>query len=168
YSLILADKLNITNDRAKQLEEILEALSRAKMELQEINRTMEVRVAERTSTMQKSLENLLTKQLVPLRDTLLEVSQKVDPSVQAPMDSCLNEVNGVIRYLEPLTSTFKSALSIKNKKVLIVDSERKQQLIAKMALGGTGVRLVTALNLDEAKARLEWDIFDLVVSDINN
>jgi DNA-binding protein H-NS len=67
YSKILTDKVNITNQRAKRVEETLDQLQRAKNELQEINAQMERRVVERTQALQTKLQELLSQHLAPPR-----------------------------------------------------------------------------------------------------
>ncbi len=165
YSLILTDKLHVTNQKAKQLENTLDALTRAKLELQEINKTMEARVAERTASLKTRMEQLLVKHLNPLRVSMKNVVGKIAEGDRPLFQGSLDEVDGVIRMLEPITTSFSIETSIKNKKVLVADVEKKQQLTAKMALGGTGVKLETVTGVTEGEAKLSGDDFDLVLAD---
>jgi CheY-like chemotaxis protein len=52
------------------------------------------------------------------------------------------------------------------KRVLLADSNRKQQMIAKMALGGTGVELDYVSSLDEGRQKIADGHYDLVFADI--
>jgi len=168
YALILTDKLHITNQKAKRLEATLDALEKAKGELQQINKTMEIRVAERTAGLKSRMESLMADHMKPLSDSVRSLMEEAPPQKQAKYKESLQAVNGVIRVLEPIMQSFSTELSIKNKSVLVADSVKKQQLTAKMALGGTGVKLSVCTNVDEAKTVLDQQAFDIVLVDKAN
>lgn len=168
YALILTDKLHITNQKAKRLEGTLNALEKAKVELQQINKTMEKRVAERTAGLKNRMEDLLNNHMQPLQSSMRKLLPSVPKENQEEFRGSLEEVGGVIRVLEPITTSFSTELSIKNKKVLIADSEKKQQVTAKMALGGTGVKLTVCSTPEEANQLLNDDKFDIVLADKTN
>lgn len=163
YSMILTDKLSITNQKAKYLEDTMEALKRAKSELLEINQSMEARVAERTTALGGRLEELLVLQLSPLQTTMLEINDKVPIDSRAKFGKCLDEVGSVIRLIEPMIKNLKAEASAKNKRVLVVDADKKQLLLCKMALGGTGVTLETSSDLAESHQLLADGEFDMVL-----
>lgn len=163
YSMILTDKLSVTNQKAKYLEDTMEALKRAKSELLEINRSMEARVAERTTALGGRLEELLVHQLSPLRTTMLEIREKVPVDSRTKFGNCLEEVESVIRLIDPMITNLKTEASAKNKKVLVADSDKKQLLLCKMALGGTGVTLHTSSELAEAEKMVADNNFDMVL-----
>jgi CRP-like cAMP-binding protein/CheY-like chemotaxis protein len=164
YSTILTDKLHTTNQKAKVLEETLQALNRAKSELQEINKSMESRVAERTAALGARLENLLVDNLSPLRTSMNSLKEKVPADSKGAFGACLNEIESCVRMLEPITLNFKSEASAKNKRVLVADTDKKQLLVSKMALGGTGVTLETVSDLFEANRLVSAESYDLVMA----
>lgn len=163
YSMILTDKLSVTNQKAKYLEDTMEALKRAKSELLEINQSMEARVAERTTALGGRLEELLTSQLSPLKSTMQEIQDKVPSDSKSKFSKCLEEVESVVRLIEPMIKNLKAEASAKNKRVLVVDGDKKQLLLCKMALGGTGVTLETSSDLVESQQMIEDSEFDMVL-----
>lgn len=52
-----------------------------------------------------------------------------------------------------------------NKKVLLIDSDRKQLVMAKVAVGSTGVKMDTAMNMAAAEALLAANQYDAVICD---
>lgn len=165
YSQILAEKLNQTNQKAKRLESTMEALSKAKTEIQEVHRSMELRVAERITGLKRSLEGLLDSHLEPLQKTMKSLLPQIPEKEKSAYSKCMTELNNAIRTVEPIASSISSELSVKNKKVLVANSVKKNILTSKMALGGTGVHLETAGTPAEAKEHLTAHQFDLVLLD---
>lgn len=165
YSLILASKLAQTNQKAKQLEGTLAALSRAKNEIQEVHRSMEQRVSERIQGLKRSLETLLTNHLTPLQASMKQLKEQMPAKEKGAFDGCLKEIEGVVRTVIPIATNLSSEVSIKNKRVLVADSVKKNILTAKMALGGTGVVLETAESINEAKEKLNETQYDLILLD---
>lgn len=168
YALILTDKLHITNQKAKRLEETTKSLERAQAELQQINKTMEVRVAERTAGLKNRMEDLLNNHMKPLSDTVKGLADLIPPDQLPKYRKGLDAVQGVIRTLEPITQSFSTELSIKNKAVLVAESVKKNQLTAKMALGGTGVRLSVCSSPTEAEGLFKEQAFDIALADKEN
>jgi CRP-like cAMP-binding protein len=168
YALILTDKLHVTNQKAKKLEETLEALEKAKGELQQINKTMEVRVAERTAGLKNRMEALITNHLQPLKDAVTQTMASVPEDKKGLLKTSVNAISGAIRSLDPIMQSFSTELSIKNKAVLVADAVKKHQLTAKMALGGTGVKLSVVSALDEGLELIENQKFDIVLADIDH
>lgn len=164
YSMILTDKLNLTNQKAKVLEDMTDALRRTKTELQEINNSLEARVAERTTFLGGRLEELLTQNLSPLRSTMESLKDKMPAEGRSLFEKCLDQVDGVVRLVQPMILSLKSEGSVKNKKVLIVDTDKKQLLVCKMAMGGTGVSLETSSDVGEAESLVRENVYDLVLA----
>lgn len=165
YSQTLADKVSVTNQKAKKVEVMLEALERAKNELQEINMQMERRVVERTQALQKKFQELLTDHLQVLQVSLKEMSLKVDTAVRPALEKGLAEVDSAVNFLEPIVQRFTLEVSMKNRRVLLAQGERKSQTVAKMALGGTGVSIEAVATIDEARAKLASEKYDVVLVD---
>jgi CRP-like cAMP-binding protein len=165
YSKILTDKVNITNQRAKTVEGMVDQLQRAKNDLQEINSQMEARVVERTQALQNNLQELLNQHLAHLTGTLKEAQQKLDATAKPIIEKSLGAVDGVVRYLEPLVQRFNLEVSMKSKRVLLAQVERKSQTVAKMALGGTGINIEAAATADQAKDQILTGTYDVILID---
>ena len=99
YSMILTDKLHITNQKAKKLEETLGALERAKNELMEVNTQLERRVIERTQSLQTKLDDLLNRQLVDLRKSLAVAGAEAQGDLRARLAQTLTDVDVVMAAL---------------------------------------------------------------------
>lgn len=191
YSDILVQKLETTNHRAKHFEILVQKLQKAQEELEIMNASLEVKVQQRTAELAKSnddlkqknteltathdkladlyqsrditfqsLDNLLTYNLVPLRTTLQGLTVK-DNAESLAFNRVEKEVTRAIHRLEPLTKSFNAEKSMKSQKVLLAEAVVKQHSIAKMALGGTGVELDIAQTEDEAKSKLDQNIYDI-------
>ena len=192
YSDILVQKLEITNQRANKIEAFADELKIAREKLEAANASLEVKVKDRTAKLEENLEslkqknnelqathnkmqelyqnrdvtfsslqNLLNKNLVPLQDKIADFKSqhKVDDEA---FNSVEAEVLKAIRQLEPLAISFANEKSMTSKKVLFAEPIKKQQTVAKMALGGTGVELDIVQTADEARLALsntKYDIF---------
>lgn len=61
---------------------------------------------------------------------------------------------------------FAAEAAIQSKRVLLADSHRKQQIIAKLALGGSGVELEIASTPEECAEKIKCNSYDLVFFDV--
>jgi CRP-like cAMP-binding protein/CheY-like chemotaxis protein len=165
YSKILTEKVSVTNQKAKRVEETLDALQRAKNELQEINAQMERRVVERTQELQGKLQILLNDHLNALNSSLKKAAMQAGSDLRPMIEQSLQEVDLVVKFLEPLVQRFNLEVSMKSKRVLLAQGVRKAQTVAKMALGGTGIFIDVANDFDEAVGRIEFSEYDVVVID---
>ncbi len=113
------------------------------------------------------VKNLDSTYLKPLHKTLSHIHDELNDSQHASeLHIALEEVQGISEQIKSLLDFFQSEKSMEHQRVLLVDPEKKQQLVAKMALGGTGVNLDIAGDLDTAKAQLQAGKYDLVACDI--
>jgi len=184
---VLADKLNTTNQKAKHFEQMTARLTSMQWDLEEANRNLEKKVEERTQKLEQQkaelmagknkMEELLNakkfifqklsefhdRNLVPLKTLLDEFRHK------HPEEKEVNDARKVVfevqQILGPLTDQYSSEQAIQSKKVLLADSNKKQQIIAKMALGGTGVILEMCSTLEEGREKIQNGAYDLVVFD---
>lgn len=190
YATVLAEKLDTTNQKAKHFEQLTVNLTAAQEELREINQNLERKVEERTIKLEQQnaelmagknkMEDLLnTKrvvfqklselqehQLMPLKTYLDEFrkNHRGDQSV----DQLRSAIFDVQTLISPLAEQYSTEQAMQSKRVLLADTNKKQQVIAKMALGGTGVVLDIVTTADEGKAKLEAQIYDLIVFDTAN
>lgn len=187
YATVLAEKLHETNQKAKHFEELTVQLTATQAELEEANQTLEKKVEERTQRLEQQnaelmagknkMEDLLNNKrflfqklsefqvnnLNPLKTFLDTIRQKF------PDEQVLNDARTVVydvqQVLGPLTDQYSSEQAVQGKTVLLADSNKKQQVIAKMALGGTGVVLEMVSSLEEAKEKIANKNYDLIMFD---
>ncbi len=190
YATVLAEKLHATNQKAKRFEELTINLTAAQQELQEINQNLERKVEERTQKLENQnaelaasknkMEDMInTKRVVfeklsemqnvhlkPLKTYLDEFRRN------HPEDTSANQLRKAVFEVQtlvgPLAEKYSFEQAVQSKKVLLADTNRKQQLIAKMALGGTGVVLDMATTIEEGRAKIENADYDLIVFDAPN
>lgn len=187
YATVLAEKLQATNQKAKHFEELTVQLSATQAELEEANATLEKKVEERTQRLEQQnaelmasknrMQDLLTnkkaifqklsefqaKNLAPLK-SYLDDARKLFPD-EAVLRDARKVVFDVQQVLIPITDQYSSEQAVQGKRVLLADSHKKQQIIAKMALGGTGVVLDIVSTVEEGRERLQAGAYDLVVFD---
>ncbi len=190
YATVLAEKLHSTNQKAKHFEVLAIQLRSAQEELEEINKNLEKKVEERTLSLEQQkaellagkrkveellnnkkllfrrLNDLHSQHLMPLKNFLDEI-RKRHPN-ETSIDGARSAVYEVQRLLFPLARQYSTEQAVQGKNVLIADANKKQQLIAKMALGGTGVHLDAVSNIDEGKSILNEKKYDLVIFDLAN
>lgn len=203
YASVLVDKLQATNQKAKNIERINEELGITKAELEIANEKLEKKVEQRTQdlyrktqdlinshskletqnvellashkkleelystkklTFQK-LEELYKDHLIPLRLTLDSLEVTVPEESQEEVKMAGNEVLETIGLLEPITELFRAEQAMEQQKVLLADSQKKQQILAKMALGGTGAMLEIASTPEEAEEAISKGTFDIIFAD---
>lgn len=202
YSQVLADRLEITNQKAKRIEDMNRQLAEAQAELTLSNHELEKKVEERTASLKQrsidltvlnhkleaqnadmmvshrkleelyanrattmsQLQNLYTHHLIPLDQSLAKVGNGQSEALKSVTETVKAEVKSAVRLLEPITSLYNTELAMRSKRVLLADSNRKQQMHAKLALGGTGVNIEMVETLDEAKEKLEKP-FDILFLD---
>lgn len=190
YATVLAQKLDATNQKAKRFEELTVNLTAAQNELKEINQNLEKKVEERTIRLEQQnaelmagknkMEDLLnTKrvvfqklsemqqhQLVPLK-SFLDDFRKNNPNEKS-VDRLRQAIFEVQTLITPLAEQYSSEQAMQSKHVLLADTNKKQQVIAKLALGGTGVILDTVSTVEEGRAKLEAKKYDLIMFDSHN
>lgn len=187
YATVLAEKLHTTNQKAKHFEELTVQLTATQAELEEANVTLEQKVEERTQRLEQQntelmagknkMEELLNNKrvlfqklsefqahnLAPLKHYLDEVRQKF------PNEAVINDARRIVfdvqQVLGPLTDQYSSEQAVQGKRVLLADSHKKQQVIAKLALGGTGVVLDIVSSVDEGREKIAAADYDLVMFD---
>ncbi len=193
YSDILVQKLEATNHRAKQLENLMDKLKKAQVELEEINENLEQKVKERTQEIILKNDELKQKNHVLqattdkmtslyqsrditfsnldhlLKKNLIPLEKSVSQLVATQTDKNLDlekvehELKRAIHQLEPLSTIFNAEKSMVSQKVLLADPIKKQHAIAKMALGGTGVDLEIGQTVEEITEKLNNEHFDIFI-----
>jgi CRP-like cAMP-binding protein len=187
YATVLTEKLNETNQKAKHFEQLTIKQRAMQAELEEYNQTLEKKVEERTVKLEQQNTELMAgknkmelminnkrvlfqklsefqkRNLQPLTGFLDEIRARF------PEDQVVNDARAVVfdvqKVLTPLTDQYSSEQAVQGKRVLMADSNKKQQVIAKMALGGTGVVLDIAATPEDGREKLANGNYDLVIYD---
>lgn len=201
FSEALADKLAVTNSKARQFEIANRDLVAAKADLENANVVLEQKVEERTRDLSRKtqqlveshqeleqqyaamaasltrlqdlnnsrdqlflkLSSLQNQTLAPLQQSLdLLAGAESDPEKRNQITKVMLDVSDATGQIQNLNSLYNSEAAIKNKRVLFVEADKKQSMIAKMALGGTGVELDIANELEAAAKFIEEQKYDLM------
>lgn len=200
YSVVVADRLIATNEKAKQFEIANRNLEQASTALENINKNLEHLVEERTKQLKvkakeleashgkleqqnaaliagfrkvsdlsalkdKTLERirvLSQEHLIPLKKAISSL-EATTPGAKNQLETLQTSVDDLIQFIQPLTELYQAEKAIESKRVLIADPDRKQQLVARMSLGGTGVSLDVVSSAEEAAKFLEGQNHDLFI-----
>lgn len=172
FTNVLAEKIVATNDKARRFELA--------------NRTLDMKVKERTADLQKKTEEVETRNgelmashrkleelystkevtfkklielqsvyLEPLLEVLAQLERQAASSDLSPIQKAKAQIAGSIDMLRPVSELYSTEQAMRSRRVLLVEKDRKQQVLAKMALGGTGVRLDVASSIEDASALLK-------------
>ena len=172
FTNVLSEKIVRTNDKARRFELA--------------NRTLDLKVKERTADLQKKTDELETRNgeliashrkleelystkevtfkklidlqshyLEPLLETVKELEVQVAPAEAVKIGRAKSQIQGSIDMLRPVSALYSTEQAMRSRRVLLVEKDRKQQVLAKMALGGTGVRLDVASTIEEGAELLK-------------
>lgn len=189
YAVMLTEKLEATTDSAKQFELVIRQLKETQAALQMSNENLEEKIAERTSQLEnktsaleashakledlyntrdmtfEKLGHLQQKVLRPLAKTLGKVFQKSTGALRSTVKNAEIQVEEAIEILSPLASIYKTEQAMKSKRILLAETSKKRQLIAKMALGGTGVTIDLCNDTSDGQKLIENNQYDILLVD---
>ena len=200
YSVVVAERLIQTNDKAKKFEIANRSLEQARTDLERINKNLESVVEERTKELRQKAQELeasyakLEQQNAALVASFRKVSDLSDfkgrtlekikslaqdhvqpllsrlqspkPNLELSDKTHLKEkLASLLDTIEPLLDLAAKENALQSKKVLIADPDRKQQMVARMALGGTGVDLQIASSVEETLSFLAKNEHELFICD---
>ncbi len=156
-----------TQDLYRKTQDLIN--SHSKLETQNVellasHRKLEELYSTKKMTFKK-LEELYKDHLIPLRLTLDTLEMEVPEESLAEVKLAGHEVLETIGLLEPITELFRAEQAMEQQKVLLADSQKKQQILAKMALGGTGAQLEIATTPEEAEEAISKSTFDIIFAD---
>lgn len=185
YSAVLVEKLDTTNQKAKYIEGLNSRLTDAQRQLEKANLGLAQKIEERTRDLEQQKEALIVEMnktadllngkkrvfsrlmqinrdhLIPLK-TFLDDVRKQFP-LEKSVEGARMGLFEVQHLIAPIVSQQDTEEAIVGKKVLFADPNKRQQVIAKTALGGTGVDMSFASTTEEALTLIEQENFELVV-----
>lgn len=150
--------LQKTTDALKDSYSALEAQN---MELLASHRKLEELYSSKDMTFQRL--NELESILRPLHDTLQELETSAPASNRSQIERAKSQVDQSIEMLKPLSALYSTEQAIRSRLVLLADTDKKQQVISRLALSGTGVKLDIASSSEEALRSVESSAkYDLI------
>ena len=125
------------------------------------NRKFEQLYLDRDITFKK-LETLYRDHLLPLQFTFNFLQHHTNPATQEALKQASLEVQDIVNLLEPLNALLSMERAAKSRRVLFAEPIKKQQIVARLAVGGTGVSAEMVSSEAEAQVLLEKNQFDIV------
>ncbi len=172
YSLAVQLKdLGLTAELQKDLVERARRLKESNSRLEQQNTTLSA-TNRKLEDLNNTKEQLLSKLRV-VHDDHLEALEKhleqllkaASPGTRDLVRQAWGEAHEIEEIIRPITNMYVSEQTIQSKRVMLAESDRKQQIIGKMALGGTGVELDIVSDAEEGKSLLEQNHYDILCVD---
>ncbi|MGK5092437.1 7TM diverse intracellular signaling domain-containing protein [Deltaproteobacteria bacterium TL4] len=168
--------------RTKELQNALEAqelvsqnLRKTSQELKQSRESLEQQLIELQASHSKlqdldSTKDQLLKRLHSLHETdfpilkehLEYILNNPDTNLGDHTRKAVRTYYDIEESLRPFQSLYLSEQAMQSKRILLTETNRKQQLIAKMALGGTGMELDIASSLEEGRQYLKTQKYDII------
>jgi CRP-like cAMP-binding protein len=166
YASVLAERLTQTNEKAKRFEIANRDLALAQQSLQRNNDNLEFEIARRSKELVQKVQELTESHLRPTQVTLSKMTHGDSKPVPiTELYGVLQSVTEVIDFLKPVTDLQSRKQSMVSRHVLLLDPSKKQQNIAKLALGGTGIDLSLASTVEEFTELLNSHEYDAIICD---
>ena len=162
YSTVVTDRLAKTNDKARRFEIANRELQKTQFELQLINKGLENEIQKRTEEIRKKIRSISEDHLQPIQHELSQIVPGLSKNISGVVVKSIRSLTEVMDFLKPLAELQKNDKAMLSKKVLLVDPDKKQHSVARMALGGTGVDLDIAADLREADSFIQARQYDLI------
>ncbi|MBF0352853.1 MAG: GAF domain-containing protein [SAR324 cluster bacterium] len=137
----------------------------------------------KTSQMQILVSNKKLEELDNAREQFLKkmniLDEKYFPSIKEKLNNLLTgaesnskelvrqavrDMHSIDEALLPFRSLFITEQAIQSKQVLLAETNKKQQIIAQMALGGTGVELDIVSDMEQGLRCLDEKKYDIICS----
>lgn len=160
FSVILAKKLALTNEKARLFEITNRELKVAKKALEAASANRINEMTGNQAALIRKLGNVLKNEIEPLKKELQSIasaqsnSTEVGDASKKALTQALELAQRTFSEIEPITRTFANEIALHNKRVLLVEDDVNEQINAKMSLGGTGVDFKVVGDMESAKAAL--------------
>ncbi len=170
FALLLAkEKLEEANanleekvqQRTRELQEAFRELEQQNTTLAASNRKLEDLNSTKEQLLHK-IGTLQTHQMKELTSNLEALESTAPAEIKEALHQSVRQTYAIEEILHPITSLYFTEQAIQSKKVLLAETKKKQQILAKMALKGTGVELDIASDLEEGKTFLSQNAYDIL------
>lgn len=151
---LVIERTQRLNDSLRQLEYQNTTLVASNRKLEDLNHTKEQilqKLNELQDTHLQSLETILSDLL---QSSVIDTKESIRQAAR--------KAHYVIEMLRPIVSLYFSEKAIQSKRLLLAENNKKQQIIAKMALGGTGIELDIVSDLDAGEKLLMDHKYDVI------
>jgi CRP-like cAMP-binding protein len=158
----VAERTRDLQEKSEDLQASYQKLEQQNLEVTASHKKLEELYATKNLTFSK-LEDLYTNHLHPLDDKLDQLRPRIDEQSSELFDQVSHQLREAMELLKPITALYSTEKAMQSKKVLLVESNKKQQILAKLALGGTGVDLsivADAEGIEGAKGPFDVIFFD--------
>ncbi|MGK5092018.1 response regulator [Deltaproteobacteria bacterium TL4] len=172
FLAIALGNLGLTYKLERKVEQRTNLLHESMTQLEQQNTTLAAsnrKLEDLHTTKTKILEKLRTVQDTHLRqllETLAELHQLKSKKMGKPLRQITRNAHKLEEALRPITSLYISEQAISNKRVLLAETTKKQQIVAKLALGGTGVKLDIVDTMEAGIRQIEEQHYDIVCANI--
>ncbi|MCB0416276.1 MAG: cyclic nucleotide-binding domain-containing protein [Bdellovibrionaceae bacterium] len=140
--------------KTDELEQQNSELNANRQKLEELYNTKDLTFSK--------LNTLFTEHLLPLQDSFHQFVRPEDKDSANFLGVASKQIDDLVGILTPLTSYHAAELAMKHKRILLAEGDVREQKLAKLALGGTGVRLDIASTIEEAQEKIGHTEYDLL------
>ncbi len=154
---LIAERTEALKLKTEDLEHQSTALLAGDRKLEEVWESRELTA--------KRVTSIYHDYLVPLRDNLESLQAATSDDVKEGIIALERRVRQALDVLKPLQEHHNSEEAMKSKRVLLAEAERKQQILVKMALGGTGVTLDVASDFEKGRTLLDEHYYDVIIAE---
>ncbi|MBF0238946.1 MAG: AAA family ATPase [SAR324 cluster bacterium] len=148
-------------ERTQQLNESLQQVEQQNTTLLASNRKLEDLSHIKAQLLEK-LSHLYEDDLGGMQKHLEQMKQDPIESYQDHISALERHVFQIEHVLQPVTAMHRTEKAIKSKRLLLMETNKKQQILAKMALRGTGVELDIVSDYESGKEQLEQQSYDII------
>lgn len=166
FSLFLAEKLALTNEKARLFEITNRELKKAQKSLEAASGD---RINDLTRNQRKILQTLDTLVDTELKDIQIAIESLVIPGAESlsalyrdRLGTLSKKVQKLIREIRPFSEIFRKEHSLLGKRILVAEEDPNEQINIWMSLGGTGVELTMISDLESGYAALTTGTFDVI------
>ncbi|MBF0236449.1 MAG: response regulator [SAR324 cluster bacterium] len=154
------------HERTQQLQESMHQLEQQNTQLTASNKKLEELNDVKGQLLDK-LRDIYENYWVSLKNQIEILRTETINEPGTFIRGLLRDVHHIDELMEPIKSLYDTEKSIQSKRVLLCETNKKQQIIAKMALRGTGVDLDIVTTHEEGQALIEQKNYDIVLADNN-
>ncbi len=148
-------------ERTQELEQKHQELEQQLTELQ-ASHTKLADLDHASAQFLQTMNMLHESHLHPLKNMLDRLLQEPERGSLEQIREAAKTMHTIEEKLLPYQSLYQSGQAIRNKHVLLAETNKKQQIIAKMALGGTGVELDIVSDIESGIEQLSHQRYDIV------